>query len=380
MASFLNSLGAFGAGAAPGIADFAQQMNNNALGDALASLYGGGQAAPQQSAGPMGSISTLLQGLGGGMNAPSPQLPAMQQTSIPQGPRAPMPANAPLTANVGGGTPAQQQAQAQQPAPAMPQQQPQTPPPPPPPPQAPRPQPQQQQAPQSSGPLDIPTLVKSLTAHGITGHKLVDALHTAVPLLNAQGLQQYRDLGLQLRAQEQANRQAERQFQDNPDAPGSRASARVNNQQIARQRLQQRADQFKARQDAALEKLKNAKTDKEAKIAKDDLDRIAVDLRTQLQAELNIINSPGTSPADQKAAAEEVARIRQQLDDATSEAIKARRSGGASGDQVGGIPGAEKSAPAAGAPVYKYRPDGVRMKYKGSGDQSDPANWEEARG
>jgi hypothetical protein len=124
MASFLNSLGAFGAGAAPGIADFAQQMNNNALGDALASIYGGGQAAPQQSAGPMGSISTLLQGLGGGMNAPSPQLPAMQQTSIPQGPRAPMPANAPLTANVGGGSPAQQQAQAQapQPAPAMPQQ------------------------------------------------------------------------------------------------------------------------------------------------------------------------------------------------------------------------------------------------------------------
>jgi hypothetical protein len=370
MASFLNSLGAFGAGAAPGIADFAQQMNNNALGDALASIYGGGQAAPQQSAGPMGSISTLLQGLGGGMNAPSPQLPAMQQTSIPQGPRAPMPANAPLTANVGGGSPAQQQAQAQapQPAPAMPQQQPQTPPPPP---QAPRPQPQQQQAPQSTGPLDIPTLVKSLTAHGITGHKLVDALHTAVPLLNAQGLQQYRDLGLQLRAQEQANRQAERQFQDNPDAPGSRANARVNNQQIARDRLHQRADQFKARQDAALDKLRNAKTDKEAKIAKDDLERIAVDLRAQLQSELNILNSPGTSPADQKAASEEVARIRQQLDDAISEAIKARRSGGASGDQVGGIPGAEKSAP----PDVAYGPDGKKVKYKGTGDRSDPANW-----
>jgi hypothetical protein len=135
--------------------------------------------------------------------------------------------------------------------------------------------------------------------------------------------------------------------------------------------LHQRADQFKAQQDAALDKLRNAKTDKEAKIAKDDLERIAVDLRTQLQAELNILNSPGTSPADQKAASEEVARIRQQLDDAISEAIKARRSGGASGDQVGGIPGAEKSAP----PDVAYGPDGKKVKYKGTGDRSDPANW-----
>jgi hypothetical protein len=145
----------------------------------------------------------------------------------------------------------------------------------------------------------------------------------------------------------------------------------VNNQDIARQRLQQRADQFKARQDAALEKLKNAKTDKEAKTAKDDLDRIAVDLRTELQAELNILNSPGTSPEDQRAAAAEVGRLRQQLDDATKAVIRARASGGASGDQVGGIPGAEKSAP----PDVAYGPDGKKVKYKGTGDRSDPANW-----
>lgn len=377
MAGFLQSLGAFGAGAAPGIADYAQNMNNNALGNALASIYGG-QASPTgaQSAGPLGSIGTLLQGLGGGASAPSPQLPAMQQTSIPQGPRAPMPPNAPSVANAGGGLPA---APAPQQQPQAPPQQPQTPPTPPPQ-VAPRPEPQQQQGQQSNGPLDIPTLVRSLTAHGITGHKLVDALHTAVPLLNAQGLAQYRDLGLQLRREHEQDTQAERKFQDDPTAAGSRAWGRTTTAGIALQRMEGVQRRFEARSAAALDKLKNAKTDKEAAEAKKDVDKIASELKGELASELQIASSPGTAPEEQKAALAKAAEIRQQMEQAVDSAVKAHRSGGANGDQVGGSAGAEKSATPAGGPQYKYRPDGVRMKYKGTGDQSDPANWEEAGG
>lgn len=338
MAGFLQSLGAFGAGAAPGIADYAQSMNNNALGNALSDIYGG--TKPQPSAGPLGSIGTLLQGLGGGASAPSPQLPAMQPTSIPQGPRAPLPQNAPLVANAGGGLPAAPTPQ-QQPQ-AAPQQAPQTPPPPP---QAPRPQLQQQQAPQSNGPLDIPTLVRSLTAHGITGHRLVDALHTAVPLLNAQGLAQYRDLGLQLRREHEQNLETDREFNRNPTAAGSRAQSRVANQGIALQRLDGVQKRFEVRTANALDKLKNAKTDKEAADAKKDVDKIASALKGELASELQIANGMNTTPEEQKAALAKAAEIRQQMEQATSEAVQAHRSGGANGDQVGGIKGSQRTAP-----------------------------------
>lgn len=371
MAGFLQSLGAFGAGAAPGIADYANSMNTNALGNALSSIYGG-QASPTgaQSAGPLGSISTLLQGLTGGAGAPSPQLPAMQQTSIPQGPRAPMPPNAPPVANAGGGLPAAPQQQ--QPSQA-PQQAPQTPPTPPPQ-VAPRAEPQQQQGQQSNGPLDIPTLVRSLTAHGITGHKLVDALHTAVPLLNAQGLAQYRDLGLQLRREHEQNVETDREFNRDPTAAGSRAQSRVANQGIALQRMEGIQRRFETRMAAATDKLKNAKTDKEALEAKKDVDKIAAELKGELASELQIASSPGTAPEEQKAALAKAAEIRQQMEQATDAAVKAHRSGGANGDQVGGSAGAEKSATPAAADTA-YGPDGAKMKYKGTGDRSDPANW-----
>jgi len=401
MAGFLSGLGAFAEGFAPGLDKLYQQQSDNALGNALASIYGSGTTTPQQSAGPLGSISTLLQGLGGGQ-APAPQasmIPAMQQPVAQTGARMPQPQQQAPPQIVQPPTPPPPVAQ----APPPPIVQPPTPPPPvaqpgvqapgaapqvapqakaPQPQQQPQPQPQaiarpqpqpQAQPQQGTGPLDIPTLVRSLTEHGITGHKLVNALHTAVPLLNAQGLAQYRDLGLQLRREHEQNMEADREFNRDPNAQGSRAQSRMANQGIAVQRMEGIQQRFQARMAAAADKLAGAKTDKQALEAKRDMDKIAAELKGELASELSIANGINTSPEEQKAALAKAAEIRQQMEQATNDAVKAHRSGGASGDQVGGISGAEKSAPPA--PNVAYGPDGKRMKYKGTGDRSDPANW-----
>lgn len=379
MAGFLSGLGDIGAGLAPYLSQIADQQNSNqsgnALGGALASLFGGQQQSPtgQSSAGPMGSIGTLLQSLSGGS-----QMPAAQPQASPQ----PAPGGAqPMVAQAGGGLPGQASAQGQQP-PAQPQ------PPPQPqgqPPQA-RPAPQQQGQP-GSGQLDIPTLVKELTKRGVQGHRMVDAVSKALPMLNAQGLQQYRQLGIQLRAENQQNQETQRQYNRDPDAAGSTAQNRVAGQGIALKRMDAVKERFQARMDAATDKLKNAKTDKDALEAKKDLDKTRDSLNQELKSELNYAMAPGTPAEEQKAAMQKAAEIRQQIEASTNEAIKARRSGGASGDQVGGAPAPDKATPdKSGGDTFgkpkpvKYKPDGTKMVYKGTGDQSDPANWEEDGG
>jgi len=235
---------------------------------------------------------------------------------------------------------------------------------------------QAQQPQLGQGPLDIPQLVQALVKRGVTGRRLGEAVTKAVPLLNAQGLQQYRALGLQLAGERQRSIEEDRAFNRDPNAPGSRAQSRVASQSIAVQRMEGIQGRFKERMAAATEKLRDAKTDKDAVRAKADLDRVATDLNNELKSELQIAMAPGTSADEQKAAMAKAADIRQQLQDATDEAIKARRSGGASGDQVGGAKGGEETAPSSGDGDTAYGPGGQKMKYKGAGDRSDPKNWE----
>ena len=95
-------------------------------------------------------------------------------------------------------------------------------------------------------------------------------------------------------------------------------------------------------------------------------------MRAELQSELNIANTPGTSPEEQKAAMQKAAEIRQQIETATDEAIKGRRSGG---DNK-----ADASGSQASSGETAYGPDGKPMRYKGTGPRSDPKNWEEVSG
>lgn len=381
MPSILNEIGAFGAGIAPAINQFAQDRSYADVGNALAQQFGDGTQTGGQGSGPLGSVMQALQSMGGQQVQPPPpiqQQPVPQINVAQQGARMPPPATpqaqmqpSPPIAQTGGGLP-QPQPQPQ-PQPPPPQPPPQAPPQPPP--AQPRPQPQQQQQP-GSGSLDLPTLVRNLVKNGVTGTRLGKAVERFTPLLNAQGLQAYHTLGLQLRQEEMRNRETDREFNRDPNAPGSRAQGRVANQNIAVARMEAVQERFKQRQEAALAKLKDAKTDKDARNAKADLDKVAADLRSELQSELNIAMAPGTPPEEQKAAMQKAAEIRTQLQDATDQAIKARRAGPANGDQVGKPPASE----GGGGSDVMYTPDGQAMKYKGTGDRSDPANWEPASG
>lgn len=361
MAGFLSSLGSIGAGLGPQLDLIAQQQQQNQgnsdFGNALASIYGGAGSTPSTS-GPLGSITSTLQGLLGGGQTQQFAQPAVAQPSA------------------GGGLPGQAQSPSQ---PQAPQQSQQAPPPQPvqPPqqgqPSQARPQGQDQQQ-GGQGPLDLPTLVKHLVANGVTGKRLGASVERFIPLLNAQGLQQYRQLGLQLRQEQARDVEADREFNRDPNAAGSRAQSRVANQGIAAQRMEGVQKRFEVRMDAAADKLKNAKTDKQAVQAKNDLDKVASELRAELQSELNIANAPGTSPEDQKAAMQKAAEIRQQIENATDDAIKGRRAGSDKADTASAAPG---PANAGGA---VYGPDGKRMRYKETGDRKDPKNWEEVSG
>jgi hypothetical protein len=244
-----------------------------------------------------------------------------------------------------------------------------------------RPQPQPQAQPQQgTGPLDIPTLVRSLTEHGITGHKLVSALHTAVPLLNAQGLEQYRSLGLALRREHEQNVEADREFNRDPNAQGSRAQNRTFNQGVALQKMEGIQQRFEVRMKAAADKLANAKTDKEVQNAMRDKDRVATDLKNELASELSIANGINTTPEEQKAAMAKAAEIRQQMEQGFDEAIKARRSAGANGDQVGGVKGSQR-APTEVVPGKQVHQVGETRTFNGQtyhyvgGDWDAPESW-----
>lgn len=393
MAGFLGGLGAFGAGAAPGISNIADTIQSNQsntdFGNALASIYGGGSATPQPQPGGLGGILSTL-GLGG---QAQPQQPPQQPQ--PQG----SPTGTTMPGTLGGvsgggsglgGSPPQAQGQAQQnqQAQGAPPQTPQLP-------QAPQQQqgqpqmrPQAQQGQQGgTGPLDLPTLVRNLVKQGVTGARLGNAVQKFVPLLNAQGLAQYRDLGLQLRSQQQQNLETQREFERDPSKAGSTAQNRVANQGMSKERVEQGAERvkqggerinqgqqridavqnrFEARQKAALDKLASAKTDKEALQAKADLDKISAAKKAELQQQLNIINSPGTDPEDQKAASAKVKELNQQLQEDTDAAITARRSGGKASEQPG----------PSNAGGVVYGPNGEKMRYKGTGDRKDPASYE----
>lgn len=377
MTGFLGTLGSIGAGLGPQLDQIAaqQQQNqgNSDFGNALAAIYGGQPSTgQQQGSGPLGGLQSMLQSLSGGQQqfTPSPV------TGVPQGARSAQPP----VAQGGGGLPGQQPQQPQQPQPAqLPQQQQQQQASSPQPIQAPqqgappqpKPQGQDQQQQAGQGPLDLPTLVKHLVANGVTGKRLGASVERFIPLLNAQGLQQYRQLGLQLRQEQARDVETDREFNRDPNAPGSRAQGRVANQGIAAQRMEGVQKRFEARMSAATDKLKNAKTDKEALQAKNDLDKVAGELRAELTSELNIANAPGTSPEEQKAAMQKAAEIRQQIETATDEAIKGRRSGGDKADASNGDSGKAKTA---------YNAEGKQVTWNGKEPYNDPKNWTEGSG
>ena len=94
-----------------------------------------------------------------------------------------------------------------------------------------------QQSTLGSGTLDLPTLVRNLVKNGVTGRRLGEAVNRFVPLLSAQGLQQYRNAGLQLRAEQEAQMGQFRNWEMNQGAPGSPAQSRVASQQRGDQRI-----------------------------------------------------------------------------------------------------------------------------------------------
>lgn len=350
MTSFLQTLGDIGSGLAPAISQIADQQQQNQssgdIGNVISQLYGG-QAAPQQTG--LGSLLSKI-----GISPAQLTQQAQPQAPVPQS--QPAAQLGPRVAQPGGGIGAQPAPQPQ--AQGQPQAAPQAPPQQPPPqPQQQPPKPQDQGSSPLHGQLDLPTLAKGLVANGLSGKRLTDALTNprVIALLNAQGLQQYRDTGLAIKAQMEKDAEANRNWNRDPNAQGSTAQNRVANQKNAVERMEGVADRSKARAEAALAKLRDAKTDKEAATAKRDLSKVASDLKAELSSELNIASAPGTPPEEQKAAQAKATEIRQQLEDATNEAVKARRTGPANGDQVGGAKGPQKAAPEVvqGKPVHE---------------------------
>jgi len=441
MAGLLQGLGEFAGNIAPGLSQYFQNQNTAALGDALGSLYGGDVGAGQQILGQTGQQGSSMGGLGGALSqlgsvlggqgpqqqgqqgaptvTPPPQPPPMQQLPPPQmqqaQPLTPPGQSQPMGPRMGvpqGGMQMPQgMPQQGQPAPQTMPPQALRPPMGPPPQGSPgggqgmpqpanpmlsqgagQPQPQQQnrqppppQAPPlGRGPFDMPTLVRALTARGVRGKQLGEVVMKALPLLNASGLQAYRDVGLQIR--EQQVREGEARIQETERHHGVTEKQGDTRLSISQQRMEGVQKRFEDRSKAALDKLKNAKTDKDALEAKRDLDKVASDLNQELNAELKIATAPGADPAEAKAAMAKVQEIRQQLEDATNEAIKGRRGGGKAAEggatDSGGAaakPG-DASAQPQGEKGIMYTPDGKKMKFKGTGDYNDPANWDDVSG
>src|SRR6185312_1733544 len=98
---------------------------------------------------------------------------------------------------------------------------------------------------------------------GLSGKRLLDAIGNPrfLPLLNAAGLQQYRELGLQLQTERMQNLQ-----QDRADRSADRKAAERDRLQMSSDRSQAQNERQQNTIKVSLQKLEQAKTLKQAQM------------------------------------------------------------------------------------------------------------------
>lgn len=341
IAQIIDGIGGFAGGLANALQ---QQQGSSELGDALSALYGGGQSG----GGPMSGAS-------GGGASPSPMIPMVPDSGSGQaggqyqgrtnlglpsaagnpgmgaGPlaaalqsQAAQPATAhpgPSPASMNGGNygysaPPQQQ---QLGSPVGATQQAQA-----------APGAQQQTAGAKAlggGPLTLAGLVGAIKQQhpGISGQHLAAAVTRAIPLLNMEGLQQYRELGLQLREEQMKNLQLDRADRSADRKQGMRDRMQMSSDRIQEQNARHAEDiQFK------LKSLAQSKDLKEARGYAQDL-RAAI--KDKLEATNHQIQMQYSLTDDQKAdlykqAQADAKRANEQLDKLLEQKGKGGEAGG----------------------------------------------------
>ena len=397
------NLGSLAGGIVQGIPEGVQlqqvQQQNQGLtdfGNALATAYGG-QGAPQQTGpgGPLGSIMSALQGGGQQLQAaqqfsmpqPAPPQQAMPQTGgqggapqggmqvpVPQAPAQQAPPPMPQQVQPGGGVQrapppigqgAQQQAQPSPQPPPQQQAQPQPP-----------PQPPQQQGPQGGQPpsgmlgqLDLPTLVRNLVKNGVTGRRLGESVQRFIPLLNAQGLQQYRAIQGQLAPIRVENQIEDTQSKiaDRKDRSQDRKKAEGDRMDIARQRMEGITQRFDQEIQLKTQQLQSTNDRAAAGRLAQDVRAAIRAKQTATQHEINASQSldPDSKTALQAQAKADADEASKQLD----EALKSQRDFKPGAAQGGDQPPRQDQADTA------YGPDGKQVRWNGKQPKSDPQNW-----
>lgn len=341
LAAIINGIGGFAGGLADALQ---QQQGQGELGDALSALYGGDQSSGGSS--PMGGgaapppmipmLPDSGSGQGGGqyqgrtnlglpsatgMGAgpltvqPPPAATAQPGTAQPGPPpaamsggnygyAAPPPQSPPQGQNLGSPVGATQQAGSP---------------------------PAGQSGGASSqigrGPLSLPALVAAIKQRhpGISGAHLAMAVQRAIPLMNMEGLQQYRNLGLQLREEQMQNLQADR-----ADRSADRKQGMRDRMQMSSDRIQEQSARHAEDIQLKLKSLSQSKSLKEARGYASDL-RAAI--KDKLEATNHQIQMQYNLTDDQKSqlykqAQDDAKRANEQLDQLLSQKGKSGETGG----------------------------------------------------
>ena len=182
------------------------------------------------------------------------------------------------------------------------------------------------------GALNLPSLVAAIKQRNpnISGAHLARAVERAIPLLNMEGLQQYRDLGLKLREEQMQNLQMDR-----ADRSADRKQGMKDRLQMANDRIQEQSSRHAEDVQIKLKGLQQAKDLKEARGYAQDL-RAAI--KDKLEATNHQIQMQYNLDDDQKKelykqAQDDAKRANDQLDQLLSQKGKGGKEGGkASGE------------------------------------------------
>ena len=182
------------------------------------------------------------------------------------------------------------------------------------------------------GQLDLPTLVRNLVKNGVTGRRLGEAVNRFVPLLNAQGLQQYR--GLMLNPNIAGTPAWARVQGADPNNPGSPAYARVQSAQDRKTNMAQHAEEFRQRLESITQrhtddiqlKTQQLQSTTDRSTATRLAENVRAAIRARLAATQHEINAAQNIDEDSKATLQ--AQAKKDAEDAQSQlddALKAQR-------------------------------------------------------
>jgi hypothetical protein len=355
-----------------------QQGGEQAFGDALAQLYGGQSPGgapsgtpPMPGGSPMAGPGAMGPQMGG---MPQPQMRPPMAGGQPGMPPGGPPGMSP------GGSPPQMGGQPPQMGGAPPGGAPQP---------GGQPQGQGQPGQPQMGMMQLPDLVQGImrAKPGIKGAQLAAAVNAALPLMNAQGLMQWRQLQAGFKGQQVANQTANTQDQiTNRDAgtgiKQQNADTNAGRLSLSQSRFAAHVDEFKATTDMKIKQLAQTKDLAIARSLAQDVRSAIAQKGAALSKEIAADNS-----FDETAKTGLVAEAKQmqtETNDRLDEAIKAQRDFAKQNDSTAKPEAAKadgsKDAARVGQGSHKVgevatAPDGKKYSYKG-GDWDAQESWE----